>query len=61
MGEASLLKEIEGWHEFYLPIGSAGAALTGLLFILVSLGPRVAKRVGRGGMDHEAAAGLKHN
>src|SRR5712664_1943928 len=44
MGEASLLKEIEGWHEFYLLIGSAGAALTGLLFILVSLAPRVVTR-----------------
>jgi hypothetical protein len=44
MIEASLLKEIEGWHEFYLLIGSAGAALTGLLFILVSLGPQAATR-----------------
>jgi len=32
---------LEGWHEFYLLIGTAGLTLTGLLFVVVSLGPRV--------------------
>ena len=32
---------MEGWHEFYLLIGTAGLTLTGLLFVVVSLGPRV--------------------
>ena len=43
---ASLLHEawthqLEIWHEFYLLVGTAGVALTGLLFVIVSLGPRV--------------------
>src|SRR5947208_15361435 len=29
------------WHEFFLLIGTAGVTLTGLLFVVVSLGPRV--------------------
>jgi hypothetical protein len=29
------------WHEFYLLIGSAAAALTGLMFVVVSIGPKV--------------------
>jgi hypothetical protein len=33
--------ELETWHEFYLLIGTAGVTLTGLLFVVVSLGPRV--------------------
>jgi hypothetical protein len=32
---------VEGWHEFFLLIGTAGLTLTGLLFVVVSLGPRV--------------------
>ena len=32
---------LEAWHEFYLLIGTAGVTLTGLLFVVVSLGPRV--------------------
>src|SRR4030095_3868298 len=37
--------QLETWHEFYLLIGTAGVTLTGLLFVVVSLGPRlVAKR-----------------
>jgi len=35
------LSKLEAWHEFYLLLGSGGAALTGLLFVIVSLGPHV--------------------
>ncbi len=30
--------ELETWHEFFLLIGTAGVTLTGLLFVVVSLG-----------------------
>jgi|SRR5438552_17757611 len=33
--------QLETWHEFYLLIGTAGLTLTGLLFVIVSLGPHV--------------------
>ena len=33
--------QLETWHEFYLLIGTAGVTLTGLLFVVISLGPRV--------------------
>ena len=33
--------QLETWHEFYLLIGTAGVTLTGLLFVVVSLGPRI--------------------
>lgn len=33
---------LEAWHDFYLLVGTGGAALTGLLFVIVSLGPHVA-------------------
>jgi hypothetical protein len=43
------VRALETWHEFYLLIGTAGATLTGLLFVLVSLGARtVAERVSTG-------------
>lgn len=29
---------MEAWHEFYLLLGTAGVTLTGLLFVVVSLG-----------------------
>ncbi|HEY1329826.1 MAG TPA: hypothetical protein VGI14_23035 [Casimicrobiaceae bacterium] len=35
---------MQAWHDFYLLIGTAGAALTGLLFVVVSLGLRVVAR-----------------
>ena len=35
------IHELEMWHEFFLLIGTAGVTLTGLLFVVVSLGPRV--------------------
>ena len=37
----TLTHQLEMWHEFYLLIGTAGVTLTGLLFVVVSLGPRV--------------------
>src|SRR5439155_26435511 len=35
--EASLM--IEGWHEFYLLVGTSAAALTGLMFVVISIIP----------------------
>jgi hypothetical protein len=32
--------ELETWHEFFLLLGTAGLTLTGLLFVVISLGPR---------------------
>src|SRR5690242_18223746 len=32
-------QQIEAWHDFYVIIGGAAAGLTGLMFIVVSLGP----------------------
>ena len=33
--------QLEAWHEFYILVGTAGLTLTGLLFVVISLGPRV--------------------
>src|SRR4051812_6937552 len=44
--------QLETWHEFYLLIGTAGVTLTGLLFVVVSLGPRVIT-------DHHETTGVK--
>jgi hypothetical protein len=33
--------QLETWHEFYLLVGTAGLTLTGLLFVVISIGPRV--------------------
>jgi len=35
------INQLETWHDFYLLIGTAGVTLTGLLFVVVSLGPRL--------------------
>src|SRR5947207_13774323 len=35
------LPKLEGWHDFYVVVGSGAAALTGLLFVIVSLGPKL--------------------
>jgi hypothetical protein len=40
----NLAKQVEHWHDFYLTIGGGSAALTGLLFVIVSLGPHVVAR-----------------
>jgi hypothetical protein len=34
--------QLETWHEFFVLLGTAGLTLTGLLFVVISLGPRVA-------------------
>ena len=34
--------QLEAWHEFFILVGTAGLTLTGLLFVVISLGPRVA-------------------
>ena len=36
-----LPRQLEAWHDFYLVVGTGAAALTGLLFVIVSLGPHV--------------------
>jgi hypothetical protein len=33
--------QLEAWHEFFILVGTAGLTLTGLLFVVISLGPRV--------------------
>ena len=30
---------IEGWHEFYVLVGTSAAALTGLMFVVISISP----------------------
>jgi hypothetical protein len=35
------LQQIHAWHEFYLLVGTSVAALTGLMFVVVSIGPEV--------------------
>ena len=43
------LQKLEAWHDFDVMTGSGAAALTGLLFVIVSLGPHVvAKSVDTG-------------
>lgn len=40
---------LEAWHDFYLIVGGAAAGLTGLMFVVVTLAPRViAARGNRG-------------
>ncbi len=42
MGAIELwLKRVETWHDFYVVVGGAAAGLTGLMFVVVSLGPKV--------------------
>jgi hypothetical protein len=36
-----MLEELHAWHEFYLLVGSSAAALTGLMFVVVSIGPDI--------------------
>ena len=33
--------DVEAWHDFYLLTGTGGATLIGLMFVVVSLGPRL--------------------
>jgi hypothetical protein len=37
---ASWLEQVEAWHDFYVVTGGAAAGLTGLMFVVVSLGPQ---------------------
>ncbi len=34
-------QQVEAWHDFYVIVGGAAAGLTGLMFIVVSLGGTV--------------------
>src|SRR5258706_14359463 len=47
-----LPKQLEAWHDFYLVVGTGAAALTGLLFVIVSLGPHVIRIVVQGTPHH---------
>jgi len=38
------LPKLDAWHDFYVMTGSAAAALTGLLFVIVSLAPHIVAR-----------------
>ena len=40
------LHSVEAWREYYLLVGTAGAALVGLMFVVVSLGPDVVAQSG---------------
>jgi hypothetical protein len=46
------LQQLHTWHEFYLLVGTSVAALTGLMFVVVSIGPEVI--AGRPGADVRA-------
>ena len=35
------LHQLDAWHNFYLLLGPAAATLTGLMFVVVSLGPQL--------------------
>jgi len=44
------LKDVEAWHDFYVVVGGAAAGLTGLMFVVVSLGPKVIATRGSAGV-----------
>jgi hypothetical protein len=46
-----LPNQLEAWHDFYVVVGTGAAALTGLLFVIVSLGPHV--------VDRQKSAGVR--
>src|SRR5947208_2325527 len=49
---------IEGWHEFYLLVGTSAAALTGLMFVVISISPEtIAERPKAGIRDVPPARG----
>jgi hypothetical protein len=41
MAMSAWLQQIHAWHEFYLLVGTSVAALTGLMFVVVSIGPEI--------------------
>ena len=44
------LQQLHQWHEFYVLVGTAAAALTGLMFVVVSIGPQVIATRGSSGV-----------
>ena len=44
------LEQLEEWHDFYVIVGSAAAGLTGLMFVVVTLGPKVISGRGSSGV-----------
>jgi hypothetical protein len=46
----SFVEHLEAWHEFYLVVGGAAAALTGLMFVVVSIGPEIIASRAAGGV-----------
>jgi len=44
------LEQLHQWHEFYILIGTAAATLTGLMFVVVSIGPQVIATRGASGV-----------
>jgi hypothetical protein len=44
------LEQLHQWHEFYVLIGTAAATLTGLMFVVVSIGPQVIATRSTGGV-----------
>jgi len=38
--------QLDGWHDFYLVTGGGAAGLTGLMFVVISLGTKVIKTRG---------------
>jgi hypothetical protein len=38
--------QLDGWHDFYLVTGGGAAGLTGLMFVVISLGTKVIKQRG---------------
>jgi hypothetical protein len=39
--DATWMHQLEKWHEFFLLSGTAGGILTGVLFVVISLGPSI--------------------
>jgi len=46
----SFLGQLHAWHEFYLLVGTSAAALTGLLFVVISIGPEIVATRSSGGV-----------
>ena len=46
----SFAEHLHEWHEFYLVVGGAAAALTGLMFVVVSIGPEIIATRAAGGV-----------
>src|SRR6266852_2506821 len=44
------LEQLHQWHEFYVLVGTAAATLTGLMFVVVSIGPQIIATRGSSGV-----------